>query len=178
MIFIDACYERDAAHWNSGIDGVLILPGVRQRRYFSVELTNEQRVKLGELRKQQIIFETETLAALVALLLWKDCVAADKCILMLDNEAAKFAFVRGFSNNALVDRMVKQFAALESESQISMCFRRVPTHSNIADSPSRGVIDGFKDAIDCNKMASGITNNLLDALASDKADRSAHREKK
>lgn len=69
LIFTDACYERDAALWVSGIGGILVKPGCESRQYFSVELTDQQRMQLGELKKKQIIFEAETLAALIGFLL-------------------------------------------------------------------------------------------------------------
>lgn len=71
LIFTDACCERDAESWCCGLGGVLVDPNDEVRRQFSLELDERQRELLGELRKQQIIFEAETIAALVALFFGK-----------------------------------------------------------------------------------------------------------
>lgn len=66
MIFTDACYESDATSWICGIGGVIIMPNL-ETQFFSIELRQEHRNVLGEKTKKQIIFEAETLAAVVAL---------------------------------------------------------------------------------------------------------------
>jgi hypothetical protein len=68
VIFTDACYERGKSEWPCGIGGVLFFMG--QVSFFSVEVLALARTALGEQRKKQIIFEAETLAAVVAFRLW------------------------------------------------------------------------------------------------------------
>ena len=64
LIFTDACYERDDKLWPCGIGGVLMGPGL-PNMFFSVGLDDEARNLLGEAFRKQIIFEAETLAALL-----------------------------------------------------------------------------------------------------------------
>ncbi len=71
LIFTDACYERESRTWVCGIGGVLVDPTSKSRRFFSLELDEKQRFLLGEQHKKQIIFEAETLASVVAVLLWQ-----------------------------------------------------------------------------------------------------------
>ena len=66
LIFTDACYERDAKQWVCGLGGVLVDPKNERRSFFSLELDDEARLALRKSCKQQIIFEAETLACLVA----------------------------------------------------------------------------------------------------------------
>lgn len=177
LIFTDACYERDSNDWICGIGGVLVKSDGSERQYFLMELSDSQRAVLGELARKQIIFEAETIAALVALILWKDFLRTEKCVLMIDNETAKFAFIRGYSDNPIVDLLVKQFVKIETESQVILWFCRVPSSSNIADSPSRGDVAGLQDAIDCSTNALAVLDNLLRRCGVEEADCHSHRRK-
>ena len=77
---------------------------------------------LGEKTKKQIIFEAETLAAVVALCLWMPL------------------FESG-SDNEVVDKLSQLFASAEHESKSYLWLSRVTSYSNIADEPSRGKYD-------------------------------------
>lgn len=73
--------------------------------YFSLELSAEVRSLLGEQHKQQIIFECETLAAVIAFILWSKFFASKRCVLYVDNEGSKFALIKGFADNDVVDKL-------------------------------------------------------------------------
>ena len=47
----------------------------------------------------------------------------------------------GLSDNACVDAMAEEFAKLECQLHTTMWIARVPSKSNIADPPSRGITD-------------------------------------
>ena len=83
-IFTDACYERGDPVWPCGIGGVAFFN--LRIHFFSLAIGDEGRQILGELVKRQIIFEAETLAALVAYALWKDEISNRRCLLFVDNE--------------------------------------------------------------------------------------------
>ena len=137
LVFTDACYERNARSWICGIGGVLVFPNGSARK-FSLELDSATRQLLGECTKNQIIFEAETLAAVVALLIWKDFLDKKRCLFFVDNEGAKFALLRGMSDNRVVDILSEIFAVEESKIATLIWLCRVPSKSNIADEPSRG----------------------------------------
>ena len=48
----DACYERDARDWVCGLGGVLVDQLDDVKLFFSCQLTEQQRVPLGELKKK------------------------------------------------------------------------------------------------------------------------------
>ena len=66
VIFTDACYERDARDLVYGLGAVLVDKYSGCKRFFSCSLDAEQRAFLGEMNKQQIIFETETFCAVLS----------------------------------------------------------------------------------------------------------------
>ena len=154
LIFTDACYERSSRDWPCGIGGILILPD-NQTFSFSVPLDSHDRQLLGEDVKKQIIFEAETLAALVALALWHDKIECMKCFLFVDNEGAKFSLLKGVSDNTVVDFLVERFAELEAKANLFLWISRVPSKSNIADEPSRGAPFAIKldNNVNCDKHA-------------------------
>ena len=61
-------------------------------------------------------------------------------ILFVDNEGTKFSLMKGSSENSTVDVMCSIFAELEKQRETARWLSRVPSHSNIADAPSRGDI--------------------------------------
>lgn len=93
-----------AAEWPCGVGGVLVCAGT-PRAFFSLELKSDVRSKLGEQHKKQIIFECETLAAVIAFILWSKLFNSRRCILYVDNEGSKFALIKGFADNEVVDKL-------------------------------------------------------------------------
>ena len=166
LVFTDACYEREARTWISGIGGVMVDPLAKFRRFFSFELSDEHRIKLGEASKKQIIFEAETLSAVTAIFLWKDLLSRKRCIVFVDNEGAKFSMLKARSENDVVDKIVEQFANFESKSNLCTWLARVASKSNIADPPSRGDTNELKlsnakdDSAQINHIVHDICANL------------------
>jgi hypothetical protein len=139
LVFTDACYEPGHAEWPCGLGGVLFACG--EVFFYSVSVGTEIRTLLGEGVKKQIIFEVETLAALLAALLWRTFCGNKRVVLFVDNEGTKFALLKGLSDNLCVDAMAEKFACLESELHTLIWIARVPSKSNVADPPSRGITD-------------------------------------
>ena len=150
VIFTDACYERDARDLVCGLGAVLIDESSGCKRFFSCALDAEQRSLLGEMSKQQIIFEAETFCAVLAYLVWSEELNLRNSFLYVDNEGTKFCLMKGNSDNAMVDAICAVFAELEIMIQANCWLARVASFSNIADKPSRGdtkdlVDNGFLD---------------------------------
>ena len=140
VIFTDACYERDSRDLVCGLGGVFIDQQTGSKRFFSCSLDNTQREILGELSKLQIIFEAETLCGVLAYLLWIKELEQRSSTLYVDNEGTKFCLMKGFSENHTVNALCGIFAELEVSVEARCWLARVPSHSNIADDPSRGQI--------------------------------------
>lgn len=106
--------------------------------FFSLEINPSVRAKLGKHHKKQIIFECETLAAVIAYILWSKIFNSRRCILYVDNEGSKFALIKGFADNEVVDKLAHLFATVEADNHSFLWIARVASYSNIADKPSRG----------------------------------------
>ena len=178
FIFTDACYERDAKLWPCGLGGVCI-DAAGSRSFFSVEVDEATRTALGELHKKQIIFECETIAALVAMILWTDKVRHRRCILFVDNEGSKYCILKCSSENEIVDALVRFFAEIECDSCVRLWISRVASHSNIADGPSRGVPPpNTSQPYKCDSAdARLVLNSLVERLKKWGMDSSSRRPK-
>ena len=170
VIMTDACYEKEARDLVCGLGGVIVDKPGGVRQFFSISLSEQQRVLLGEPCKKQIIFEAETLCAVLAYILWLPQVENKKCILFVDNEGTKFSLVRSASENDVVDLLVQIFASpYEADFHASFWITRVSPHSNFADAPSRGDCSllmslGFADVTFCaaSKLNEPLTPSFAD----------------
>ena len=106
IIITDACYEKESRDRVCGLGGVLCDLFSGTNCFFSCQLNDEQRSLLGEPSKKQIIFEAETLCAVLAYSLWEEKLNNRKSFLYVDNEGTKFCLIRGKSDNLVVDTMV------------------------------------------------------------------------
>ena len=138
VMITDACYERDSRDLICGLGGVLVDNANGLKLFFSCQLSELQRNLLGDFLKKQIIFEAETLCALLAYSLWKDIFSKRMCFLYVDNEGTKISLMKGYSENHVVDVMAQIFAEVETHVRTLCWLARVSSYSNIADVPSRG----------------------------------------
>ena len=150
LVFTDACYEAGALTWCCGIGGVLVDVSSGCYKFFSIELNEQQRLLLGEGVKKQLIFEAETLSAVLAFCLWQSELEHNLSYLFVDNEGSKFALIRGSSDNAVVDCLAAEFCKREAKFHSRNWITRVSSYSNCADDPSRGEVgalsrNGFFD---------------------------------
>ena len=161
IIFTDACYERTDRIWPCGLGGVLCLNGTFE--FFSVPVDCNGRNALGEASKKQIIFEAETLAAVLAFALWKERFSNRRCVIFVDNEGTKFSLLKGSSDNSTVDLLAGLFAELESSIHSFTWLARVPSKSNIADPPSRNDVSAelFQRAKNVSADASSLLNGIV-----------------
>lgn len=172
----DACYERDSRDWICGLGGILVDQVKGTKLFFSLQLSDEQRVILGELNKKQIIFEAETLCALLAHSLWVDAITNRMCFLYVDNEGTKFCLMKGSSENPTVDAMTQVFVECETHVRTLCWLARVSSFSNLADEPSRGDIRRLKDLlfVDVSKDAAVCLKSLCTSIT-EKMERMAGR---
>ena len=138
VIMTDACYERGSETLSCGLGGILVDPQTNIKQFFSCALSEDHRNLLGEQYKKQIIFEAETLCAIVSHLLWMPQLENRKAFLYVDNEGTKFSLIRGASENETVEILAQIFAENEILVKTSCWITRVSSYSNLADDPSRG----------------------------------------
>ena len=88
-------------------------------------------------RKLQV-WMTETLAAPVAIMTWRERLANRSSFVFVDNNGALAALVKGYSGQLDGSELIAFFWVLAARCRISLFLDRVPSPANIADGPSRG----------------------------------------
>ena len=135
-LYTDACYENG----QGGLGGVLYNELGEMLSYFSAPVTKAQATQLNPLEKDTIIFELETLAALIGttLLLHSAAVSLTDRVMVRLGESFP-------ERVALVLMAIKIQGILEWEQSLRsiVWYERVPSATNIADLPSRGLLERF-----------------------------------
>ena len=139
FLFTDACYEPGSKNWQCGLGGVLVNHHGAPRFHFSCCLSTEHMKLLGNDKKKTIIFEAELLALILAFAVWQRHLVAVPLIGFVDNNSARDVAISGSGRNAVAVLLVDFLLKLEMSVCASPWYARVPTPSNIADEPSRGV---------------------------------------
>ena len=139
-IYTDACYEPQRTDWVCGLGGVLVNPLGEKVAFFSMELSTEQRRALGAEFKKTIIFEAELLAMVLAFSVWRSIIGSSSVICFVDNNSARDVAISGCGRNCVASILVEFLLKLEMATNVTPWYTRVPTPSNIADDPSRGVV--------------------------------------
>ena len=89
--------------------------------------------------KTQVVGQAEILPCLAARMLWKERCRNRPVLNFVDNEAARYALIKGTSPT--MDSAVLTAAFWNEDSGLGAFswFERVPSPCNVADNPSRGV---------------------------------------
>ena len=133
-IFTDGSLEGDVA----GVGGILYDPLGESLSFFSAKLPASTVASLME-ASEHPIYEVELLAIWAAFKLWMQKLTDFLAVVYLDNEAAKGALVSGKSTTVSGKAIVNAVLDLEDDARLRPWYGRVPTSSNPADDPSRGV---------------------------------------
>ena len=161
LVFTDgACEGEDEKQGSVG--GVIVDRTGRCLQHFS------SMVPIGFMERalaesSNPIYELELLPIHIAISLWGSILSSTHTVFYLDNDAARAALCKGCGGTKLGSLLVQNIMENESTLRLKSWYARVPSHSNIADGPSRldctEVIQlGSKEVkVDWNK----ILENLL-----------------
>ena len=133
--------------------------------FFSVELSAEQRNALGARSKRTIIFEAELLAMVLAFSVWKAVIGSSSIICFVDNNSARDVAISGCGRNDIANVLVEFLLKLEMATNVTPWYTRVPTPSNIADDPSRGVIQHLLESGSERKIPSAELQDIFTILS-------------
>lgn len=135
IVFTDgACEGSDVKA--GGVGGVLVDPCGRILRHFSEHVPVAYMAKLLS-DSENPIYELELLPIYLAMVLWRKFFSGMQTVFYLDNDAARASLCRaqGSTDNAVLT--MENIIIIEDSECLKTWYARVPTHSNIADDPSR-----------------------------------------
>ena len=140
LVFVDASFEPDGY---SGLGGICYDAQGKILSWFSAPVPNDILKILqscfGTVR-ETVIYELEALAVVVALELFKEHLYQRNVVVYTDNSGVHGTFVRCWSENAVGGSLAFMAAKREFDLQAFFYYDRVPSHSNPADAPSRGIL--------------------------------------
>ena len=142
FLFTDgACEPDDGSETgvNAAYSAVMFDPEDNTCAYFGKYIDEDllEFLTYGGL-KRQIVRHAEMIPCLVAREVWKDRLRGCAVFSYVDNEAARFALIKGGSPTQVPACVAAGFWRLDSDLRCYSWFGRVPSPSNISDGPSRG----------------------------------------
>ena len=135
LIFTDGACEGDNSKSGS-VGGVLVGPSGQILEHFSSEVPSCYMSALLK-NSENPIYELELLPVYIALHLWSHKLISSHVVMYLDNDAARAALCKGYGATSAAQSIVQKVMEQECRCELKTWFARVPTHSNIADGPSR-----------------------------------------
>ncbi len=85
------------------------------------------------------IVQIETLGVLAAFSAWHHLLINRPVIVFVDKDASRACLVTGSAREEVYAKLVQEICSLEIRARTLAWFERVPSSSNLADDPSRGV---------------------------------------
>ncbi|CAE7826193.1 kanC [Symbiodinium sp. CCMP2592] len=148
LIFTDGACEGEKKLGSIG--GVIVGLSGHPISFFSEQVPLDI-MKILLSNSQNPIFELELLPVLVAYRLWGQWCRFSQAVFYLDNEGARHSIIAAGGGADLARVIIDGILSKETSLQIHAWYARVPTHSNIADSPSRGEYEGLLN-IGCSRL--------------------------
>ena len=136
FVFTDGACEGPDGSKKGGVGGVLVDPTGTVASFFGGEVP-AQLMSLLLQRSKNPIYELEVMPVLMSIWLWGSRISLAQVCWYLDNEPSRSAFIKGHGATVIAGTMVGAFIDEEMRLQVKTWFARVPSLSNLADSPSR-----------------------------------------
>ena len=134
LVFTDACFHDDGS---GGLGAVLISPLGSVVSWFDMPLRAEHTAAFLGSSGRTCIGELETIAVPIAYDVWSSRLEKTESVNYIDNVGAQFALVKGCSSSLQLTKLCHYGATLFEQGSMLVWRARVPSSSNIADSPSK-----------------------------------------
>ena len=136
FVFSDASFEKGN---EGGLGAVLVAPNGDCVSWYSFSLDGDLLLPLLSKGGETIIGELETVAVAMAINLWSRTLHSQHVVFFIDNDGAKYALIRGYSKSNMITQLCDFGSEILDDVVILPWFTRIPSASNIADFPSRGL---------------------------------------
>lgn len=136
LIFTDAAYEDGVATWGC----VFVDPASGIAEVSGGTIPQMLISCWQELAGKQVITQAEAFVVFVARKHYELAIRQRRVIFFVDNEAARYSLIHGSSPSVSLLKIVQAFHSCSVADSAIAWLERVPSPSNIADLPSRGLI--------------------------------------
>eukprot|EP00435_Cladocopium_sp_Y103_P056688 s1782_g19.t1 len=134
LIFTDGSWENR----KSGIGAVVVDTATDERRVWAGEVPQCLLDKWAHLVGEQLICQIELFAMVALRWILAEQLKDRRTIWWVDNDAARFAAIKGNSPSFVMKFLVRTFYHFEAEAPTYSWIERIPSASNPSDGPSRG----------------------------------------
>ena len=142
IIFTHGCChpnEGSASGVDSGYGPIMFDPEDNAYEFVKKDMSEELKWFLSlEGRKAQIVGQAEVLPCLLAKRIWTARMRNRAVLYFIDNDAARYSFIKGISDDPHMSVMPTSFWDEERITPSFPWFARAPTVGNPADEPGRG----------------------------------------
>ena len=121
----------------TSIGGVLFGPDGTAHSCFGRQVPEDVVTAWSANGRQQLVFEAEVLPYAIGLCLWEEELSGRLGLVFFDNEGSRHCWIAGTADSVHARRIIHGGTLHEAKIFFTPFFCRVPTHSNIADGPSR-----------------------------------------
>ena len=143
VVFTDGSFENGVGLWGA----VVLDDATGQRDVFWGQVPDVLIKGWNRLAGEQVISQIEAYAALLVRWYFRKQWTGRKAIFFQDNDAARYSLIKAASSSASMMLIVQAFHAVDASFPMMAWIERVPSASNIADWPSRGLQEKAADLI-------------------------------
>ena len=136
FIFTDASFSKENG---GGFGAFLATQDGRILSWFSLHVDASRFKDWFEQGRQNLIGEFETITVALAIQLWGKIVSSSQVMIYIDNEGAKFALIKGYSDSFAISLICHLVAQHLDDHCALPWYSRVPSASNLSDFPSRKI---------------------------------------
>jgi len=143
VVFTDGSFENGVGLWGA----VILDDATGQRDVFCGQVPDVLIKGWNRLAGEQVISQIEAYAALLVRWYFRKQWTGRKAIFFQDNDAARYSLIKAASSSASMMLIVQAFHVVDASFPMMAWIERVPSASNIADWPSRGLQEKAADLI-------------------------------
>ena len=134
LIFTDGACELEGGLVTHG--SLLFDPATGRKEVFGDHVPEAVVFQWRRGGKKQVIFFAEIFPVVVAKATWREVIRGRRVLYFLDNEGARFTFIRSYSAQVNATSLLLQSARLDVESRALGWYSRGPSKSNPSDAAS------------------------------------------
>ena len=177
LLFTDGACEEVSGELVATVGGVLFHPEEPLPRAFGCEVSEKVLESWMDADKVHPVSLTELYAVCLSRSVWKVRLDNQKVIVFIDNQGVLDACIKGWSGEEQMKSLLLQFEVVDGNNPFLPWFARVPSSSNCADYPSRGLWSKSKQLVGefvLDEAQCFITSQRLNTLSESAAIAEEH----
>jgi len=161
VLYTDGAFEKNRGTWGA----VVVDPCSGSRWTLGGEVCRQLMDHWSREAGSQVICQIEAYALAITLFGIRGLLKGRSVLAWIDNNACLYGFVKRYSPSTSLMRLISLEALMESSMEALLWFERVPSKSNPADLPSRGLMEEACRRFDAtNKGDVAVTSTMMNFI--------------